>query len=405
MKLGNLEVECSNLSSGIAFIVLRFIRGLMISDPLSVWLFSLQNGLLTFMSLFLDLFTIPIAFLFILSVYFLSYFKYKGRFLNSLRKIVYSDELKKRAFIAILSLMLVIASVQFVKLVYPQDRPCNAGFSNGDKIECPESSSFPSTHTASAAVLIPFTMGTPLFFSSLLFYGLVAFSRMYLGLHYLLDILVATTVGISGFFVVRSALSKENKTIASKSSNLFRAFSHLFFGLFVMFAVMMSYAFSDYPILISLIVLFAILVVLLLMVHMDSFKKKITILYDLLHFISVRDSFIGEGAILFVLGSMILIGFSQDIGQIMAGLYIVTIGDVASAAFSFFTPKKKSFFKNKNIVSFAAFILSTLPVLFILGVSFFPFLFLAALIESIDLKVSDNFLLFVFLTFIFTFII
>ena len=377
----------------------------MIPDPLSTWLFSFQNGFITFLSLFLDVFTVPIVAGFIISVYFLSYVKHKSKILESLRKLLCSDELKKSLFTALISLMLVIASVQFVKLVYPQDRPCNAGFDNGHKIECPVTSSFPSTHTASAAVLIPFTIGTPLFIPSILFYSAVAFSRMYLGLHYLLDVLVATAVGISGYFLVRSVLGKGNGVLASKSSNLFRAFSHLFFGLFVMFVLMISYAFTEFSVLISMIALFAILMVLLFMVHMDSFKKKITVLHDLLHFISVRDSFLGEGAILFVLGSMILIGFSQDIGQIMAGLYIITIGDVASAAFSFSTPKNKSFFKNKSPMSFAAFVVSTLPVLLILGVEFLPFLLMAAVIESIDLKVSDNFLLFLFLTFVFTFII
>ena len=377
----------------------------MIPDPLSTWLFSFQNGFITFLSLFLDVFTVPIVAGFILAVYFLSYVKYRSRILDSLRRIIRSDELKKSLFVALISLMLVIASVQFVKLVYPQDRPCNAGFDNGHKIECPATSSFPSTHTASAAVLIPFTIGTPIFIPSVLFCALVAFSRMYLGLHYLLDVLVATAVGISGYFLVRSVLGGGSSTLASKSSNLFRAFSHLAFGLFVMLILMVSYALTEFSILISMLVLFAILMVLLFMVHMDSFKKKITVLHDLLHFISVRDSFLGEGAILFVLGSMILIGFSQDIGQIMAGLYIITIGDVASAAFSFSTPKNKSFFKNKSPISFAAFVISTLPVLLVLGVGFLPFLLVAAAIESVDLKVSDNFLLFLFLAFAFTFIL
>ncbi|MEM4159924.1 MAG: phosphatase PAP2 family protein [Candidatus Micrarchaeia archaeon] len=379
----------------------------MLSDPVSLALFFYQNPILDLISIAIDKAGVP----FIIGLLALIYIFIKFNILKKLKKYIGVDGrkfeydfslMKKRLFFTFVALLLTIASVQFIKLVYPQDRPCtqNLGI---NKIECPVSSSFPSTHTASAAVLVPFSLGTFLFAPSLLFYLIVAFSRIYLGVHYLIDVLVASAFGFSWYFLSENLLEKDTgKRIASKASNVFRGFLHLFFGLFIMFILTLSSIYSLYPIQISLLVLLFILLFIFYLIN-RTHSQDSDILNQILDFVSTRDRFHGEGAIWFILGAMFIIGFTQDVGKSIAGVYIVTVGDVASAAFSS-KLGKKSLFKNKNLISYLAFVLASIPSILILGIGILPIIFLAALIESLDLKINDNFILFVFLTLSFMFL-
>lgn len=374
----------------------------MISDPISLALFYYRNHLLDLLSIFIDKLGVILVFAILGFIYLFTKFKSESikviKFFDRIGIKFKSDLpiLKHRLFITFVALLLTIASVQFIKLVYPQDRPCASDY-YFDKIECPSSSSFPSTHTASSAVLVPFSIGTFLFAPFLLLYLITAFSRVYLGVHFLIDVLVASSIGFSWYFISDSLFSKDTgKRIASKSSNVFRGFLHLFFGLFVMFILMLGSIYSLYPIQISLLVLLLILLFIFYFIHKSHLDKS-GIVYEIMNFVSARDRFQGESAIWFILGAMILIGFTQDVGKSIAGLYIVTIGDVASAAFSS-KPKANSLFKNKNVFSYAAFVIASLPSILILGLSVIPLILIAALIESLDLKINDNFLLFAFLT-------
>ncbi|MCX8202576.1 MAG: phosphatase PAP2 family protein [Candidatus Micrarchaeota archaeon] len=377
----------------------------MISDPVSLALFYHQNQLITDLCIILDKFGILFAFAFLGLVYLnsklnlLDSFKKRSKLIMDLEPTF--GILKKRLFIAFIALSLAIASIQFIKLVYPQERPCTESLGM-HKIECPISSSFPSTHTASAAVLVPFTIGTAAFIPSIIYYILMAFSRVYLGVHYLVDVLVASAFGFSWYFIAQQFLSKGTAMkIASKASNIFRGFLHLFFGLFLMFIVMLSSMYSLYPIQISLSILLVLMIVMFYLIHISE-KGSSTLIHEIMSFASARDSFQGESAIWFMLGTMILIGFTQDVNKIIAGIYIVTIGDVASAAFSTKLKHRKSIFKNKNIISYFAFVLASIPATLILGIGMLPAILIAAFLESLNIKINDNFLLFSFLTFWFS---
>lgn len=364
------------------------------SDPLSEALFFYRNVFFDFLSLAVDKAEFPLLFGILGIIFLLKKFNLEKRLNERFSKEI--TILHERLFLVFVALLLTIASVQFIKLTYQQERPC-LSIPYIEKTECPESSTFPSTHVASSAVFVPFTIGTAFFIPSILFFILVMFSRIYLGVHYLLDVLVASAIGFTIYFIVDRMFGKNNEVrIASKSSNVLRGFFHLFFGLFIMFILMLSTLYSLYPIHITLIVLLLILITIFYLLHFVQSRKS-NMLTEIMNFISIRDRFQGESAIWFIVGAMLLIGFTQDVNKSIAGLYIVTIGDVASAAFSSY-PRKKSFFKNKNLLSYSAFVLSSLPSVLILGFQIVPIILIAALVESLDLKLNDNILLFVFLT-------
>jgi membrane-associated phospholipid phosphatase len=112
----------------------------------------------------IDKFAIPFIFAFVVGCYLLAKTKL-SYILDYFKLSEIKSQLKKldkKLIVAFFSLLLTIASVQFVKLVYPQDRPCATDLYL-EKIACPSSSTFPSTHTATAATFAAFSIGTPIF--------------------------------------------------------------------------------------------------------------------------------------------------------------------------------------------------------------------------------------------------
>ena len=107
-----------------------------------------------------------------------------------------------------------------------------------------------------------------------------------------------------------------------------------------------------------------------------------------------RDRFPGEGALWYILGVLLLVSFLPRLSEIVASIYILAIGDGVSSIFSTWRNKrKKSFLKNKSLLSFTSFVIFSLPAIVFVGPTAFPIILLCALVESIDLWINDNFLI------------
>ncbi len=109
----------------------------------------------------------------------------------------------KRGRIAILVLVLTIIvsdqmSSNFLKHLIERIRPCNDYISVRLLINCGPGFSFPSSHAvnsfAAAVILSHFYKGNRVLFYSIA--ALVAYSRVYVGVHYPLDILGGALLGI-----------------------------------------------------------------------------------------------------------------------------------------------------------------------------------------------------------------
>ncbi|MBI5049871.1 MAG: glycosyltransferase family 39 protein [Nitrospirae bacterium] len=154
---------------------------------------------------------------FITSKPYLLFIPYILYFLIS-RKI----ELKKLFLILSLCLISVglsdgIASI--VKTIFERPRPCQSLEEVNLLVGCTESFSFPSNHSANAfalaAALSYFFKGTGMLFYPIA--GIIAFSRIYVGVHYPSDVILGALLGILVFYTISVFYNRAKENINDKS--------------------------------------------------------------------------------------------------------------------------------------------------------------------------------------------
>ena len=114
---------------------------------------------------------------------------------------------RKMAWVLFLALRIefLLCNV-LLKNLFAMPRPCDLNPSVALLFPKPQDYSFPSGHTASsfAAVTVLYLMGVKRWYWALVPAGLIAFSRMYLDVHFPIDILGGIFVGIlCGFLVCK----------------------------------------------------------------------------------------------------------------------------------------------------------------------------------------------------------
>jgi len=99
----------------------------------------------------------------------------------------------------------------------------------------------------------------------------------------------------------------------------------------------------------------------------------------------------GWGSAWYVAGFLLLATVLTDTNQIAAGIFVLGISDAASTIIGKTLGKHKlPYNKNKSIEGSVAFFISALPAWFFVGEIIIPIAFLAALVESLPLKIDDN---------------
>jgi undecaprenyl-diphosphatase len=155
-------------------------------DTFSTWLSSYNSPIATNISLFIDMFTYPLLFLFLLYLAF-----------------VKND--KKRALAMAAAYLVLLLLIPSLKFVFSEVRPCSAPW----KIQCPLDYSLPSGHAAAVAVLLAAYLTSSAFPFTLLVYVIVSLSRIYLGVHVFKDILAGTVLAFASFLLMNKILSSK----------------------------------------------------------------------------------------------------------------------------------------------------------------------------------------------------
>lgn len=212
--------------------------------------------------------------------------------------------------------------------------------------------SFPSIHTVICCSLIPFI--DKIFekkwqkYSSLFVIILIAFSRPYLGVHYVSDIVAGALIGyISGKLWIY--LEKKYQLIEwfffhiKDKFEFRRQIAHLFIGMTIVFLLKLK--------LLSSGLLFVILIIGGL-ISFISRKYKIPIIYEILLFFERPEdlkTFPGKGSLFLIMGSWLTtIFFKEDIA--LAAIMIVAIGDsVATIIGKFFGKIKNPLNSQKHL--------------------------------------------------------
>lgn len=88
---------------------------------------------------------------------------------------------------------------KILKKIFKRTRPANEFDYKNLVIKIPTSYSFPSGHTATAFSVVPLAMsfGSVLGILSIVVASIIGFSRVYLKVHYLTDVLVGSVIGTS----------------------------------------------------------------------------------------------------------------------------------------------------------------------------------------------------------------
>jgi len=112
--------------------------------------------------------------------------------------IVFYKKLGRRMVASlVLSLLLLYLAVPYLKVTFGQSRPCNEYV----KTACPTDYSFPSGHTAVAFAFAFLSLGTVAFPFYYISAFLIALSRIYLGIHFLNDVVGGIVIGIFSYLV------------------------------------------------------------------------------------------------------------------------------------------------------------------------------------------------------------
>ncbi|MEM4389261.1 MAG: phosphatase PAP2 family protein [Candidatus Micrarchaeia archaeon] len=155
-------------------------------DAVTSWFASLDHPLLTYPSLLVHEHVYPLTLLlFIATIPFFSQ--------------------KRRLLTIFVGLVLLLFATLALKNAYAELRPCDASLPDAvvPKVSCPRPPdySFPSGHAVLVFFFLAATIGTGAFLPYYLLALFTAFSRLYLGVHFLSDVVAGMVVGVLGYAV------------------------------------------------------------------------------------------------------------------------------------------------------------------------------------------------------------
>ncbi|HLC48199.1 MAG TPA: phosphatase PAP2 family protein [Candidatus Norongarragalinales archaeon] len=301
----------------------------------------------------------------------------------------------KHRRVLILSFLVVMLLTLTLKTFYQEDRPCKAFPA---LVDCNDFG-FPSGHTITSVLLPAATLGSFAFFLFLPLSFLIAFSRVYLGVHSVNQIVAGLSLGMFVYFALER-LHERLKTKKIREKGAFARFEegrqliHILAGLMVI-GMLYWFGLDDDGLAQTELILLGLLITGLMLINMkilgmwigpfDSVLKK---------FGRRRDLFGGRGPLMYLVGILLILSYAKQFDYMLAAIAIFAVGDGVSSLVGMrygvhkleWNPVKSwegslAFFISGAIVAF--------PFIGIIGLFYSAVL---AVIETLDFHIDDNLL-------------
>lgn len=357
-------------------------------DPVTHALASLDVGAFTWIGGFLDAYTWW-AFLFLAAVSYAIYPKVRN---NKLRVLAFT-------------VALLLASILGLdaKQAYAESRPCWGSASQLKLPYCPEDYAFPSGHTLFSFVFAGASLGTsffPLFFILAI---IVAFSRVYMGVHTITDVTGGVVVGLAAYFAAdallralyprmvpeseRRKLEKEKRRVPHFEVR--RDVAHIVFGTIILAGVWL-FGRSGAELVLLLCLFIGMVAMQLRMRGMRA--PLFDELFDVLERPGVMPA---KGAFMYALGALLALSFLGSQAQAMAVIAVIAWGDGMATIVGelFGKGMRLPHNQSKSVPGTLAFIaFGTAAAYLFIGVNALWLALACALVETLDLEIDDNFL-------------
>ncbi len=293
----------------------------------------------------------------------------------------------------IVSLILVTLLTPALKGFYHEERPCN---SIPSIVDCRDFG-FPSGHAITAVLLAAATLGTYAFFFFLPTAFTIAFSRIYLGVHDLNQLAGGISLGLFVFFVLeRFHQSRFGEKIKGKKadSEFGRQILHILGG-FGVLGLLLHFGPNSNGIMFTELFVLAALIFGMLLINLKLLKAKLGPIDYLLGKYERIGDFSGRGALLYVIGVLLLLSYSRDSSFLLGALAIFATGDAFSTIIGIkYGTHKLSWNKKKSLEgTFAFFAASSIASFMFMGPIAIVYSAILALIESLDIQIDDNLLI------------
>ncbi|MEM3399445.1 MAG: phosphatase PAP2 family protein [Candidatus Micrarchaeia archaeon] len=297
---------------------------------------------------------------------------------------------KKKAS-TLISVFLTVVLFILLKDFYGIGRPC---FAIPSKVACPTDYSFPSGHVSIGACLTASVVGTVLFIPYLLMLVLISFSRMYLGVHMLNDIVGGIVLGVSVFFVVDklfTRLIKKEQNIAYEKDVLGRRLLHIGFGtiviLFIMLSSYLPYGFYMLEFMLAMFFLIGFII-------LDAKLKgiQLPIIDYLIDKLERPHALPAEGAFWYGLGVLLAFSYVGEPIKTAAVISLLAFGDGLSTLIGRKGRIPLPYNKRKTLEGTAAFLIGGSLSYFFVGPAGILLSLLCAIVETFYFGIDDNFL-------------
>ncbi len=300
-----------------------------------------------------------------------------------------------RAALSAMALLLAFLLAAASKEYFAIPRPCATG-AVISLVPCPAEFSFPSVHTAVAfALALPF-IGTAAFFPLLAFAIIVAFSRLYLGVHTPYDIAGGLALAVLCFGISWALTQRSRSLYAPKSGshsyshaaaeNL-RQFLHMCIGVFAILVFVFLGRQAAWYIFFAALLLAITLLGLIISGVKLGFTTSV---FRMLSRARTSDFHEYDLGLVWLLGGISLILLTLDGPAAIVSLVALGIGDSLS---TFFGKQGKNRLPHNRMKtwegSFSMFG-SCLPAVLLFGWLGIVWAVLVAFVESLPIKLDDN---------------